>query len=90
MLTESSRYRNVRRDEARARDGRTVAVLALRRLPSPAGTEFTVKQHDRLDIMAQRRYDDATRFWRIADANTELEARTLVETPGRRIQVPER
>ncbi|MFW6201521.1 MAG: LysM domain-containing protein [Gemmatimonadota bacterium] len=90
MLSKSSRYRDVRRDEARARDGRTVAVLTLRRPPSPSGVEHTVKQHDRLDIMAHRRYDDATRFWRIADANTELEARALVQAPGRGIRVPER
>jgi hypothetical protein len=38
-----------------------------------------VKGTDRLDVMAQRQYSDGTRFWHIADANTELEASKLVE-----------
>jgi hypothetical protein len=28
--------------------------------------------------MAQRKYSDGTRFWHVADANTELEANNLV------------
>ena len=31
---------------------------------------------------------DATQFWHVADANTALDSRTLVETPGDTLNVP--
>ncbi len=89
MFLESSRYHRVRKDEAKARDGRIVKVVALRRLPAVVGDPTTVKENDRLDIMAQRLYDDPTMFWRIADANTELQAGELGDRPGRVIDLPE-
>ena len=42
-----------------------------------------VQAGDRLDLLAQARTGDATQFWHVADANTALDGRTLVETPGR-------
>jgi hypothetical protein len=38
--------------------------------------------------MSHRRYQDGTRYWHVADANSELEAGELVRTTGRRINVP--
>lgn len=89
MFLESSRYYKVRRETATATDGRTVSVVALRRLPEPSGKITAVKEGDRLDILAKRFYDDATRFWHIADANTELEASELVCEAGNSFKVPE-
>jgi hypothetical protein len=89
VFLESSRYHRVRRDEAKARDGRVIKVVTLRRLPTVGGDPTTVKENDRLDIIAQRLYDDPTMFWHIADANTELQAGDLVDEPGRVINVPE-
>ena len=90
MFLESSRYHRVRKEEAKARDGRIVKVVALRRLPAVAGDPTLMKENDRLDIIAQRFYDDPTMFWHVADANTELRAGELVDEPGRVIDVPER
>jgi hypothetical protein len=89
VFLESSRYHRVRKDEAKARDGRIVKVVALRRLPTVGGHPTITKENDRLDIIAQRLYDDPTMFWHIADANTELQARHLVDEPGRLINAPE-
>jgi hypothetical protein len=89
VFLESSRYQRVRKDEAKARDGRIVKIVALRRLPTVGGYPTTMKENDRLDIMAQRLYDDPTMFWHIADANTELQATDLVDEAGRIIDVPE-
>ncbi len=89
MFLESSRYQRVRKDETKARDGRIVKVVTLRRLPAVVGDPTPVKENDRLDIIAQRLYDEPTRFWHIADANTELRAGDLVDEPGRVIDVPE-
>ena len=46
-------------------------------------------QTDRLDLLARTHLEDGTAFWRIADANTELEARRLEGPPGRVIDLPE-
>ena len=94
MFADNSRYAHVKTVEAETEDGRTVAAVALRRLPAVAGTPTVVAGADRLDVMAQRKYGDGTRFWHIADANTELEANDLVkprphEREARVIEVPE-
>jgi hypothetical protein len=65
-----------------------VAAVKLRRLPAPPAVDYTVDAQDRIDTIAQRRTGDGTRFWHVADANSELEARALAE-PGRIIEVPE-
>jgi nucleoid-associated protein YgaU len=84
---KTSRYSELPTVEAPARGGRTVTALALRILPPTPGDPHRVEEDDRLDLIADRAYGDPTRFWRIADANTELEAGRLLE-PGREIQVP--
>ena len=78
MFIESSRYFQLKIVDAKA-GGREVKAVMLRRLPFVPGTPTVIKGNDRLDVMAQRRYGDATRFWHIADANTELEANELIE-----------
>ncbi len=88
MFLESSRYHKLRQEETTTQDGRVVKVVTLRRLPYVEGAPALIKANDELDVMAQRQYDDATRFWHIADANTELEAGELMQT-GRTIKVPE-
>jgi hypothetical protein len=89
VFLESSRYHRVRKDEAKARDGRLVKIVALRKLPVVSGDPTATKEDDRLDIIAQRLYGDPTMFWHIADANTELQAGDLVDEAGRIINVPE-
>ena len=88
MFLESSRYASVGTIVARTRDGREVTAVKLRRLPAESGVSLTIVRTDRLDITARRRYGDPTRYWHIADANTELEAAEL-DRPGRVIQAPE-
>lgn len=95
MFLENSRYFNVKTVETENETGRTVRVVTLRRLPYVAATPRLVKGNDRLDVMAQRKYGDPTRFWHIADANTELEANNLVrprpeEEEVRNVNVPEK
>jgi len=84
----NSRYAGVELQEVPLPDGRGTLAVKLRRLRSPDGEATVVKGNDRLDIMSERRYDDATKFWHIADANTELQSCRLVVTPNRVIQVP--
>ena len=86
MFIDNSRYIDVKTVEVETERGRIVSAIKLRRLPYAAGTPTVVKGNDRLDVMAQRKYGDGTKFWHIADANTELEANKLVEE---RVQVRE-
>ena len=69
--------------------GGEVTVVKLRQLESPAAEGVTVLSHDQLDAMSETRYGDATRYWHIADANSELEAAELVRQPGRTILTPQ-
>lgn len=84
---KSSRYFTQPTETVTTRDGRSATAVTLRVPPEIDGEPVTVQQDERLDLIADRSYKDATRFWRIADANTELDARRLA-TPGRRIDVP--
>lgn len=48
-----------------------------------------MRAHDQLDALSEARYGgDATRYWHIADANSELEAAELTREPGRVIDLP--
>jgi hypothetical protein len=84
---KTSRYAAVPTVEAPASGGRTVTAVTLRLLPATDGEPYVVLENDRLDLIADRSYGDATRFWRVADANSELDARRLIEA-GRDIDLP--
>jgi hypothetical protein len=88
MFLENSRYYRQQVVDVVIKDGRTVKTLTLRRLPNVNGEPVAVKGNDRLDIIAQRQYQNPTKFWHIADANSELDANELVKQPLRIIQVP--
>lgn len=80
MFGANSRYAKCPIVEAHTRDGKSARVVTLRRLPYVTGHLTEVKGTDRLDLMAHRQYQDGTKFWRVADANTALEASRLVES----------
>lgn len=90
MFLKNSRYYGLPTVAGRDRSGREVSAVKLRPLPPAAGETYAVKGHDRLDVMAEERYRDATRYWTIADANTELEANALTARALRPIRLPPR
>jgi hypothetical protein len=63
-------------------DGRAVLAVTLRRLPEVEGIATMLKGNDRLDILAQQKYQDPTKFWHIADANSEMQANDLTKPAG--------
>lgn len=87
MFSNSSRYLKVPQITTQTETGQSVRAIRLRRLPAVQGAPYTVQQQDRLDILAHRQYNDSAGFWRIADANTALEARQLTEIPLRTILI---
>jgi hypothetical protein len=88
MFLANSRYANVATVETVASTGERVTALRLRRLTPTTGDPQTVQAADRLDLFAQANQGEATQFWHVADANTALDGRTLVETPGDTLAVP--
>jgi hypothetical protein len=88
MFTDTSRYAGLPTVTVKTHDSREVTAVKLRRLDSPTASPYTTVGTDRLDVMAGRNYGDGTRFWHLADANTELQAGALVKRPGRVIWVP--
>ena len=89
MFLETSRYFRQKQVTVVTKKGQIINVLSLRRLPKVKGKPTAIEENDRLDIIAQRQYQNPTWFWHIADANTELEANELVQEVGRIIQIPE-
>ena len=90
MFLKNSRYYSLETVSADNGRGETVTAVKLRRLPSTRGEPTLVKDGMQLDVESESRYGDPTRFWHIADANTEQEANKLVTTAGRLIDVPEK
>jgi hypothetical protein len=90
MFANNSRYVNLETVTGTDRSGRKVQAVKLRRLPATPGSPVITKDGNQLDVMSEERYRDATRFWHIGDANTELEVNNLVRTAGRVIRVPEK
>lgn len=88
MFLKNSRYYGIATIVTTDAAGREVQAVMLRRLPASPGERSIVHDHDQLDVMAYRRFRDGTRSWHIADANSELEANTLVRRSGRAIDVP--
>jgi len=68
--------------------GQVVAYLERRFVPQPGSPNFstiarhTVRQGDRLDLLAAKYLGDPLVYWLICDANGAIEPDKLVETPG--------
>ena len=88
MFLANSRYFKVATIETAKFSGEIVVALKLRRLTPVSGAPHVVEQAERLDLHAQAITGDATQFWHIADANSALDGRTLVETPGDTLLLP--
>ena len=95
MTDPSSRYYGIAESERVARDGaggvRTVKYLCRRFLPRTdqlvTMLEHRVGQGDRLDNLSARYLGDPLAYWRVADANLELQPETLTDVAGRRIRI---
>jgi hypothetical protein len=88
MFLANSRYAKVATIKTTTSTGEHVVALKLRRLTPLTGEPRSVVSGDRLDLIAQAQYSDATQFWHVADANAALDSRTLVEQVGDTLNVP--
>lgn len=73
--------------------GQNITYLARRFVPQPGAPNFatiaqySVKQGDRLDLIAAKYLGDPLIFWLICDANGATRPSDLVETPGTVLQI---
>jgi nucleoid-associated protein YgaU len=73
--------------------GETIAYLARRIVPQPGAPNFatiaqhTVRQGDRLDLIAAKYLGDPQIFWLICDANGAIDPNDLVATAGRLLNI---
>jgi hypothetical protein len=88
-----SRYHGSSTLSYTAPDGQTYTYLARRFVPQPGTPNFatvarhTVKQGDRLDLLAATYLGDPLMFWLICDANGSIRPDDLVATPGTVIKI---
>jgi hypothetical protein len=90
MFEPNSRYFDIETAMI-TQDGRTIAYKRRRFLPQgstlPALGEVTVRQGDRLDLIAAQQLGDPEMFWRICDANDAMDPFELTEVPGRKLRI---
>lgn len=83
-----SRYYGSKTLSYTAPNGQTITYLARRFVPQPGAPNFatvaqhTVRQRDRLDLLAAKYLGDPLVFWLLCDANGAIRPNQLVETPG--------
>ncbi len=88
MIFKGSRYQNVATYQITDASGRMVSALKMRAIPdTPAGFVYTFTADQRLDLLAYKFYRNPTKFWLIADANSEMDPEDLLE-PGRQLLIP--
>jgi nucleoid-associated protein YgaU len=71
----------------------TITYLTRRIVPQPGAPNFstiaqhTVRQGDRLDLIAAKYLGDPLIFWLICDANGAIDPHDLVATPGKVLNI---
>lgn len=92
MFPPTSRYYNIEIAKLVTADGREVVYLRRRFLPGLSSmivlTEHTVVEGDRLDNVTAQYLGDPEQFWRLGDANQEMQPEDLTTEVGRRVRIP--
>jgi hypothetical protein len=88
MFFKGSRYEKVATNQITDSTGRVIVYKKIRFIPPTLGlAAYTVKQGDRLDLIANLSFRDAQRFWRICDANDAMWPDDLLII-GRTLEIP--
>jgi hypothetical protein len=91
MFPANSRYQSVATTTYTTPDGRQIAYLERRFVPSPAAfatiQNYAVKQGDRVENIAAAAFGDPELYWRLCDANLAMRPADLTTTPGRTLRI---
>jgi hypothetical protein len=88
-----SRYYTSQTLQYTAPNGEMIAYLARRFVPQPGAANYstiaqhTVKQGDRLDLLAANYLGDPLLYWLLCDANGAIEPDALVATAGKVLMI---
>jgi len=89
MFDPESRYYQLPNLTHRTPDGREIVYKDRRLVPHPPATrQTTLVQSERLDLVAARAQGNPLHFWRICDANEELNPFRIQEKSGRVLKLP--
>lgn len=87
----NSRYYGVATASLVTTTGETVAYVKRRFIPTPSAfaviTRHTVRQDDRIDVIAAQRLGDSLVYWQICDANVAMRVEDLTAVPGSNIDI---
>jgi hypothetical protein len=97
MFDHMSRYYAIEKVTLELPDGRVVAYVRRRFLPSGAGmqllAEVAVSPGERIDVVSNRTLGDPLAFWRICDANDAMDPQEMMDEvandPNRRLRIPQ-
>jgi hypothetical protein len=88
---DTSRYRGLPLLRLRDRAGREIVYVARRWVPPPAAFAtvglYTVREGERIDVIADSQIGDPELYWRIADANAALAPDELTARVGRKLRI---
>ncbi|MBN3884846.1 MAG: LysM domain-containing protein [Nostoc sp. JL34] len=92
MLTENSRYYNIKIAKWQTTSNQTISYLTRRFLPSSQRFEIfqehQVSEGDRLDNITANYLHDPEVFWHLCDANNAMHPDELTAQIGRRLRIP--
>lgn len=84
MFLKDSRYKDARRFEAdEAGVVRCKGVRPRAIGPAAGVVEYVIQEGDRLDLLARHFYGDPRLWWRILDANPDLDTGVLISLKDR-------
>jgi hypothetical protein len=91
VFSDTSRYRGLPLLRLRDRAGREIVYVARRWVPPPAAFAtvglYTVREGERIDVIADSQIGDPELYWRIADANAALAPDELTARVGRKLRI---
>jgi hypothetical protein len=89
MFSKNSRYAKVADAQLTDAQGRDITYKQTRFIGATTARQgHILSEGERLDHVAYHYYKDATRFWRICDANAALWPDDLAADIGRNILIP--
>lgn len=92
MFNPDSRYHDLETALHVTASGRSIPYKRRRFLPQGASLPelavVTVRQGDRLDLIAARAFGDVAQYWRLCDANDAMNPVELTATPGAALKIP--
>ena len=89
MFSKKSRYAKVGDATTVDAKGRSITYKKTRLIVTPAPRQgHIITEGERLDHIAYYYFKDATRFWRVCDANAAMWPDDLAADIGRKIVIP--